>query len=325
MAPSFVRAAVRFGCAWMLSAAVVVSPAAKADFIPGRLYVLGANIRGCAPLGGPALLVEFDPATGQSQVVANYADSIYCGGFGDLTFTPDGSRLLATEFLRSDILSLDSAFAPTPIYDQSDGISGPADLAFDPFGNLYMSMSGSQRILRVPAGGGAPELFASVIDGHGALAASPSGDLFYATLGERTMLRFTPEGQMSTFGDAPSGVFSLVSASNGDLFAYCYTGIFVCRGGQSGQFDLLSPLVTASGLVDLAISSDQSTLFALRWSSQIWTVDVASGVSHLVAELPEFAMQNYLGASMAYYVPEPSLGASAFVLGLIGLRQHRRR
>ena len=145
------------------------------------------------------------------------------GGFlTGLAVTPDGTRLRASSWLRSWILEFDSKGSVTIALDVTDGIACPKgsnNLAYDAEGNFYVVNQCSQNILRFPANGGPPLVFADETDGMGLnggpIAVSADGDLYFGNaLGAfNNVLRFTGVHQGSVFDAFEVNVDALTIAA----------------------------------------------------------------------------------------------------------------
>jgi hypothetical protein len=169
----------------------------------GNLFVMAQAFPG----PGPSTIYKFTPGGVQSTfgsipgtgvgIAFDGAGNLFAADSHDQTiykFTPDGT---------SSIFAGPSAFDP----DQ-----GPSGLAFDRFGNLFVSTVGSQppvvngdSILKfTPEGVGSP--FATGLNDPRGLAFDRSGNLFVAEInqsGPGDILKFTPDGVMTVFAVAP--------------------------------------------------------------------------------------------------------------------------
>jgi len=169
----------------------------------GNLFVMAQAFPG----PGPSTICKFTPGGVQSTfgsipgtgvgLAFDSAGNLFAADSYDQTiyeFTPDGT---------SSIFAGPSAFDP----DQ-----GPSGLAFDRFGNLFVSTVGSQppvvngdSILKfTPQGVGSP--FATGLNYPRGLAFDRSGNLFVAEInqsGPGDILKFTPDGVMTVFAVAP--------------------------------------------------------------------------------------------------------------------------
>ena len=168
----------------------------------GNLFVMAQAFPG----PGPSTICKFTPGGVQSTfgsipgtgvgLAFDSAGNLFAADSYDKTiyeFTPDGT---------SSIFAGPSAFDP----DQ-----GPSGLAFDRFGNLFVSTVGSQppvvngdSILKfTPQGVGSP--FATGLNYPRGLAFDRSGNLFVAEInqsGPGDILKFTPDGVMTVFAVA---------------------------------------------------------------------------------------------------------------------------
>ena len=82
---------------------------------------------------------------------------------------------------------------------QQRGLSGPAGLAFDSSGNLYVANHSNDTISKVTPSGSV-STFASVgLSGPDGLAFDASGNLYVANYSNDTVSKMTPSGSVSTF------------------------------------------------------------------------------------------------------------------------------
>jgi sugar lactone lactonase YvrE len=156
---------------------------------------------------GPSIIYKFTPGGVQSTfgsvpgtgvgLAFDSAGNLFTADSHDQTiyeFTPDGT---------ASIFAGPSAFDP----DQ-----GPSGLAFDRFGNLFVSTVGSQppvvngdSILKFTPGG-VGTLFVTGLNDPRGLAFDRSGNLFVAEInqsGPGDILKLTPDGVMTVFAVAP--------------------------------------------------------------------------------------------------------------------------
>ncbi len=167
--------------------ALVLASGVRAEFIPGHVFAAQSAASQCTKqekLGGDRIW-EIDPQTGQATVFVQIPEEM-CGFLTGLVFTPDGSRLRASMWLRGEIVEFDSEGNMTIALDVTDGIACPwgfNNLAHDAEGNFYVAHQCPENILRFPADGGPPTVFADAADGVDqveAIAFAPDGDLYVA-------------------------------------------------------------------------------------------------------------------------------------------------
>lgn len=99
-------------------------------------------------------------------------------------------KLLVGDAAMSDIYRFDGA-KPVPLTGR--GVPIPVDIEVGPGGEIYVSDMGLHRVLKVPAAGGKPEVFAEVQAPRG-LAFDSERNLWVVTLRENPLLKITPDG-----------------------------------------------------------------------------------------------------------------------------------
>ena len=121
-----------FAAAWI---AVVLAPTVRAQFVPGHVFAVQAPGKSCklpAEFGSDRIW-EIDPETGEATLFVQIPPEM-CGFLTGLAFTPDGTRLRASSWLRNEILEFDSDGNMTIALDITDGIAWPgaciADLPY---------------------------------------------------------------------------------------------------------------------------------------------------------------------------------------------------
>ena len=77
-------------------------------------------------------------------------------------------------------------------------VGSPQGLAFDGLGNLYISDSTGNRVVKLPAGGGGATVFAAVVTPLG-LAVDANGNVFVADNEDGSIVKITSGGVQSDF------------------------------------------------------------------------------------------------------------------------------
>lgn len=289
---------------------------ARAEFQRGFIYISSHGGKACTSFGGPAGIVEVNPATGQGRTFAHSdTDPNFCRG-GGLRFTPDGSRLLMLDMGYNRILAFDGDGDSEVYLDGSDGLVGPSGqngLAFDRRGDLFVK-SFTSSIRRFPADGSPFSIFANQDDGvsagGGALDFAPNGDLFFGSDASTAfgILRFSPDGMAFPFDAFPPGsIRSLAVSRLGKVFA-------IGGGGIIYRYDMNDPasrVVLATGFTlfggvprVLSVSSDGSTVYYCDYGTEdLYRIDAQTGETDLLANIPAFADWFWLPTGMAVYAP----------------------
>ncbi len=162
---------------WLLLGA---SPA-RAEFVPGDLYVssrLGPSISRVTPDG----------------VVTTFVTGIDTTG---LAFGPDG-YLYAAHFVNFGIGLIYKVSSDGVVSTFVTGLPGPAGLAFDSSGNLYVANFYGNDVSKItPEGVVSP--FATGTEQPSGLAFDSSGNLYVASGSGGYVDKITPGGMLSTF------------------------------------------------------------------------------------------------------------------------------
>ncbi len=287
----------------ILACAPGVAPV-RAEFKYGHIYVSASDNDWCTVKGGPAAIIEIDPDTGEMTVFAHSDDHPFCGP-GGLRFTPDGSRLLLSEVVLGRIIAFDGD-GNSEILIPS--IFAPLGIAFDAGDDMYVSVGNSQ-VLRYPATGGSPTVFANHEDGLfsvGVVDFSPNGDLFWAGHAEDFIIRLTPDGVGFPF-DNPFGTKRALALDRpGNLYvSLSLAGCIRYDGGvQSATVELIPPGVAS--IRAFAFSPDHGVLYGANWTGQIYAIDPIKGGLVMIAnvrEVPIWAQSFVSGSGMAVHVP----------------------
>lgn len=286
--------------------ALVLAGGARGEFVPGRVFVARAPGKVCnlqAEFGGDRIW-EIDPATGEATLFVQIPEEM-CGFLTGLAFTPDGSRLRASMWLRNEILEFDSERNFTVVLDSNDGIlcpKGSNNLAYDAAGNFYVVNECTRTILRFPAEGGPPTVFADAADGvgaGGAIAFAADGDLYLAHFFfEYEVRRITPDGNASSF-DTFGNIFpvhTVTADDSGNVYVVVETSgnltssLFRYQAGDPESKDVLAVL-PIGGQNSLAMSPDQSMIYVNAFntigggtSGRVLRIDVVDGNVTTLAE-----------------------------------------
>ncbi|MFQ5415076.1 MAG: hypothetical protein ACE5E6_11520, partial [Phycisphaerae bacterium] len=259
------------------------------SFTPGHVFVVQPDWH-CCELVGFDRIWEVDPETGDVQLFG-VVEGQWCACMTGLAFTPDGRFLRVSMPFTNQILEFDAAGHFVVVLDGDDGIRFPTgrnNLAYDAEGAFYVINQGALNILRFPADGGPPSVFADSADGVtgvGALASVPDGDIYYAA-DQGDVLRITPDGDVSTFiEDSPTFFATSLAADGCGLLYVGYAAegaILQFHAGDpaSGVPIGLAPSFTTT----LAMCPDETCLYLARFDA-LFRVDTADGSAHLVAPL----------------------------------------
>jgi hypothetical protein len=300
-------------------ASFAVAPA-RADFIPGAVYVSANHIEGCLS-GEPARIYEFNPATSQWREFAAFPQDIPCGSLQGLAFTPDGSALRAAVVPGlARILEIDGDGNFSVALDESDGIGavlGGNAIGYDRDGYFYVHNDGSVQdplphILRFPPGGGPPSVFAERADAFwlsgGALAFPRDDAVYFGARNHPEVFRFTGPHEGALFDTLPENVRSMVGDDAGNLFVSTPAGVYRYAAGDPHSRQFLA----ATGGGAMTISPDGSTLYVQK-TFGLSSVDVATGQTTPLG-FPSAPELFRAGGGAAAFVPEPG---SLTLLGLL--------
>ncbi len=134
----------------------------------------------------------------------------------------------------------------------ANGLSKPASLAFDAFGNLFVGTStgvaGAGEILKFTPSG-AKSTFATGLITPTSLAFGANGNLYVADNGTAHIYEFTPAGVQSTF--ASVSTFGLAFDAGGDLFS-SDDGNRIQKLGPGGAVSTFATGLSHSGLLAFA-------------------------------------------------------------------------
>ncbi|MFQ5349600.1 MAG: SMP-30/gluconolactonase/LRE family protein [Thermoanaerobaculia bacterium] len=188
------------------------------------------------------------PTTAALAVVLAAVVLPACGGPGSASFRPEAwqpppSPGLEDDYERNDRLAGAELW---PV-----GGAGPEDVAVDPEGRLYTGLEDG-RIVRLPAGGGAPEVLADTGGRPLGLELDPQGRLVICDADEG-LLRLAPDGELET----------LVDGFEGERFRFTNSAA-VAADGTIYFTDTSRRYGIAAYKQDLLEHSGTGRLFALR-------------------------------------------------------------
>lgn len=298
--------------AWV---AMFVAPTVQAQFVPGHVFVAESAGKLCAQqhIFGHDRIWEIDPETGEVSVFVQIPEEM-CGFLTGLAFTPDGTRLRASSWLRSEILEFDSDGNISIALDFSDGIAAPwgfNNIAYDAQGNFYVANQ-TGNILRFPADGGPPTVFADETDGvgnGGAIAFAADGDLYLARAAPgNIMFHITPQGKASIFEDfGPIISPNTVTADeSGNVYvALDSSEVFRYKAGDSGSKEFLA-LVPCAGRCSMTMSPDQSKIYH-QVGRTLYSVDVLGRTLTTVGEIPPDAFLGFSAGIAVVPIPPPPI------------------
>jgi streptogramin lyase len=175
------------------AAALLVAPAFAADPTPqyplavvasgdGALYLADRNLPGVWKLADDKLSLVFQA----SKKFRTPLNAVRC-----LAIDKDG-RVIAGDSATRDVFRLDAAGQPQPLTNGEIGI--PMAIAVDGDGHLLVADLELHQLVKVPAAGGKPVLFASVPAPRG-LAIDKDGRVWVVSHGADQVLRLSPDGK----------------------------------------------------------------------------------------------------------------------------------
>ncbi len=296
--------------------ALILVSSAWGEFVPGHVFVAQSPGKLCnePAVYGSDRIWEIDPQTGQATLFVRIPPEL-CGFITGLAFTPDGARLRASMWLRNEILEFDSEGNMTIALDVTDGIACPwgfNNLAYDAEGNFYVAHQCPENILRFPADGGAPSVFADTKDGVedvDAIAFAADGDLYFTIdFPYRGIRRITPQGNASFFDslDSLSDHISVTADDSGHVYVGLgSTEIFKYDAGNPGSKELLA-VFPIGGRHSMAMSPDQSKVYG-NSRSRLFGIDVLDGTVTTLAEFDDGFSGPPAGIAVVPPPPIPTL------------------
>jgi sugar lactone lactonase YvrE len=260
----------------LLAVASLTAPA-RAQFVPGDLYVsdwLGDIVH------------RIEPGSWNVTTFADSSDGL--NGPSATLLTPAGT-LLCSSYFTAEIYEFDALGNGSVLYDSSTGLAGPAGengLAYDAAGDLYVSDYVGFKILRYPAGGGSSTVFADSNDGivkADGLAFAANGDLYVANRGSSKVLRIDPAGIATTFDTLPGDPYSIVIRGDGDIYvgvSAAPPAIYRYPGGDVAQRTLLASFANNSGPPSIQLSVNGTKLyFTSSLTGNLVEVDADTGAN----------------------------------------------
>jgi hypothetical protein len=305
---------------WALAlAGITFSATARADFVPGRVYISDGAQKNCqGPVEPDDRIWEVDPVTGSVSLFVTTPHEL-CGNMSGLAFKPDGSALRASVFLTSSILEIDGNASVSVALDSADGIAGPHgynNIAYDPQGNFYVHNIND--LLRYPADGGPPALLAQ-FGTFGPIDVAPDGDVYFG--GFDTIFRISPAGDVeplftfTTLGD----IFSLTVDSQENIFVSFAGSIYRFDHSNPSSAQVLAPAF--GSFTSLTMSPTESAVYAFK-PGQLYAIDASSGSTTLITDQAPLTV-----GGLAVAVPEPNTAVILLVgTGFVARRRgHTRR
>lgn len=277
--------------------------------MPGRLYTSATPHPNCFGDNPNDRIYEFDPATGQSRIFAEFSEDL-CGLVSGLSFTPDGTRLRASAFWHNAIVAIDGDANMEVALDADDGIRGPGgsnNLAYDIAGNFFVANFSAPNIMRYPADGGPGTVFADLADGvtaSGPIDDAPDGGLYYAPVGTRRLRHFDAAGNGVLLDMLPEGIESLSVDSIGNVYVLTSQAIYRYEQGNPSTREVLAVIPFIGAGSTIIVAPGDSFLYA-SVGAAIYRVGATEGEVAFLGNVQVEDPYNY-GAGLAFYVPEPS-------------------
>jgi hypothetical protein len=295
-------------CAMALGASIAL---AQDRFRPGHVFRPDRQREGCI-MGDPEFIWEVSPETGYSGEFADRGDGL-CGPTG-MIFTPDGTRLRVANSTGNTIMDFYPDGTGVVVYEVGDGISHAGQnngLTYDRQGNFFVLSEGSLRIIKFPRDERLPQIFADQSDGivaSGGLAADKNGNLFVGQ--PRYLLRFTPQGEVSTFDDfgINQRPITVVFDDAGNLFVgvrWWQTGDRIYRydNADASRRELLIEGVDPSwGNFTITMSPNANELYKACFG-QLYAIDIETGFRRLVPISGPGGNRRVDNNGLAVYIP----------------------
>ena len=323
--------AAKSASVWTLVGAWAVvgwgSPA-WAQFKCGNVFVAEAPHAcqgGILPPYDTDLIWELDTRTREARIFA-FVPYELCGHITGLAFTPDGTRLRASSYYRSEIIEFDSKGNLTTALGPADGIACPSgrnNLAYDAQGNFYVANGCGSKILRFPADGGPGTVFTSGTGALIAIAFVPDGDLYFTSILNNSgrLMRVTPDGTATEFDNYGTTTHGITLTN--DRRGYIYVGlrnrqILRYRAGDPASKTVLVPAGPWATIYSIAMSADQSLLYVHSYH-KAYAIDVLSGSYTTLVEFFTPMREGFTGGiAVAPSMPCVSM-ASAWSLNALAL------
>jgi hypothetical protein len=284
---------------------------AQDDFTPGHVFRPGYMGEGCF-MGDASYVWEASPQIAFLRIFADTDDGL-CGPTG-MIFTPDGTRLRVANSSANTIMDFYPDGTGVVVYEVGDGISRPGrnnGMTFDRQGNFFVLSEGSLRIIKFPRDERLPQIFADRNDGivaAGGLAADRDRNLFVGQ--PRYLLRFTPQGEVSTFDDfgINTGVISVTMDEGGSLFAGVqwwpdHDRIYRYENADSSRKTLvIEGQENTWGNFTITMSPNPNELYMASFG-RLYAIDIENGIRRLLP-IPDPDGNRRVGSNgLAVYIP----------------------
>jgi sugar lactone lactonase YvrE len=260
------------------------SPQGIVHAADGNLYIddrTRAAIFKVTPQGAVSLFAQLSTSTTLSGMTQDGAGNFYVSN-------PN----------QNNVLKVTPQGAVSPY---ATGFNGPSDLQFDTQGNLFVINQFDSTIMRVPAGGGAAQLFArSLVSAPQGMAYDNAGNLFIAG-NSGQLVRLDPSNNLSVVSTAISSPKGLAINAAGDVFVASIGNGTITRTSGTTTTTFAAGLSSPYGVAfDTA-----GTLYAAESAGGANRIDAfdASGVKTVAAQSMVTSPQDvYVAANGDRYV-----------------------
>lgn len=177
----------------------------------GNFIVTGnaTNSSGGMPGGSPSQVMIVDPTGAQTVIAILTGNPFGVAVHPKGGLTPGGDYIVCIPLI-GDVLSIDTAGTMTPL---ASGVFGPLSPALFPNGDIAVTLSFTDEIIRIPRNGGAPSMFVAAGAGLGNvkdLFADGEGGFYVTEAGGTTgsrLMHVDPVGTVTTIlGNSQFGV-----------------------------------------------------------------------------------------------------------------------
>jgi hypothetical protein len=300
-----VRLAAVFGCA------IFCASPSLGSFLYDHIYVaVRANTKF---LPRDETIWEFDPATGTSRQFVDIPPA-YEGTVAALAFTPDHQRLRAGAVNGNHIMQIDGNGGIQPFLAVP---GGPDDMAWNSHGDFFVLCEYARQILRYPAEGGPPSVFADASDGidvGGSMAIGTDDSIYWTQVGSRALYRFTSAGDRSLlyeFASQPGYRWASLTVSDSNtVFAVGTDGIHRFENGNASAHTRINSNSWPTS-TSIRLSADESHLYCGGGGGFV-AVDPSNGTLTPLGLMPldgVLSLDGVLyrfGPGFAVYTPEPA-------------------